>query len=87
MKSKTTWSGILSGLTAALTMLAALPYDLGQIAEIIPSEYKPYVTGAGIVATFVLRVINAVQQQDQIMVIDENGTKKPISPVASAPED
>lgn len=87
MKSKTTWTGALAGLTATLTLLAALPYDLGQIAEIIPSQWKPYVTGVGIIATLGLRILNAFQQQDQIMVIEEDGTKKPISPVASAPED
>jgi hypothetical protein len=46
-------------------MLAALPYQLGDVATIIPSKWKSTVVTVGIVAGFVLRVINGTQQKDK----------------------
>lgn len=61
---KTTLSGILAALTSALTAIAALPYQLGEVATIIPAEWKARVTIAGIVATVILRSINSAVQKD-----------------------
>lgn len=40
--------------TLALTVLAALPYELGTIATVIPPAWKPWVVFAGIVAKLIL---------------------------------
>lgn len=61
---KTTLSGILAALTSALTAIAALPYQLGDVATIIPAEWKARVTVAGIVATVILKSINSAVQRD-----------------------
>ena len=62
---KTTVSGIGSAIFGLLTMLAALPYDLGSIASIIPPEWKPTLLKVGIIATLLLRVWNSMQQKDK----------------------
>lgn len=62
--SKTTLTGIFSALVAALTTLAALPYTLGDIATIIPADWKPWVFKVGIVATVALRILKSVQTAD-----------------------
>ena len=61
---KTTLSGILAALTSALTAIAALPYQLGDVATIIPADWKARVTVAGIVATVILKSINSAVQRD-----------------------
>jgi hypothetical protein len=61
---KTTLSGIGAALTSALTAIAALPYQLGDIATIIPPVWKARVTIAGIVATVILKSINSAVQRD-----------------------
>lgn len=62
---KTAVSGIGSALFASLTVLAALPYDLGGVALLIPPEWKAKVVVAGTVAAFVLRVWNSISQKDK----------------------
>jgi hypothetical protein len=61
---KTTLSGIGAALTSALTAIAALPYQLGDVATIIPPQWKARVTIAGIVATVILKSINSAVQRD-----------------------
>jgi hypothetical protein len=61
---KTTLSGIGAALTSTLTVIAALPYQLGDLATIIPPEYKSRVVIAGLIATTILRVMNSIAQKD-----------------------
>lgn len=60
MKSTTT--AVLSELTAFLTILAALPYELGEAAVILPPQLKPWVAGIGVFATLILRIIKRYQE-------------------------
>ena len=53
------WKIVSSTIISALTILAALPYQLGDLATIIPPSWKPIVVGTGLVATVALRVWNA----------------------------
>lgn len=62
---RTTLSGIGAAAMAALGGIAALPYQLGDVALIIPPEWKARVTVASIVAAFVLRVIQSVVSADK----------------------
>lgn len=55
--SKQAMLGLWSDITAGLTLLAALPYELGDLGVVVPVQLKPWVTGAGIVATVTLRLI------------------------------
>ena len=52
-------SRIGAAITSALTTLAALPYQLGDVATIIPVEWKNRVVIAGLIATVILRTIAA----------------------------
>jgi hypothetical protein len=61
---KTTISGIGAALTSALTTIAALPYQLGDGATIIPPAWKARVVIAGIISTVILKAINAYVQKD-----------------------
>jgi di/tricarboxylate transporter len=58
-KSKVNWKAIASTLVSALTILAALPYQLGELSTIIPPNWKPTIVAAGLIATIALRVWNA----------------------------
>jgi hypothetical protein len=62
---RTTLSGVGSALTATLSLVAAAPYELGDIATIIPPEWKAKVFGWAAVATFILRVIKSVNTKDK----------------------
>lgn len=62
---KTTLSGIGAAFFGLLTLLAALPYQLGDIATIIPADLKGKIFTVGIIATTILRVWNSVQQKDK----------------------
>ena len=61
---KTTLSGIGAALTSALTAIAALPYQLGDVATIIPPAWKARVVIAGIISTVILKAINASVTKD-----------------------
>lgn len=61
---KTTLSGILAALTSALTAIAALPYQLGDVATIIPPAWKTRVVVAGLIATIILKSVNSFVQKD-----------------------
>lgn len=62
---KTSISGIGSAVFGLLTLLAALPYQLGDIATIIPPEYKAKIFLYGAAATSALRIWNSLQQKDK----------------------
>ena len=61
--NKTTLLKIGAALSSALTTLAVLPYQLGDIATIIPAEWKAKVTLVGIIATAILRVLGQTVPQ------------------------
>lgn len=48
-----------------LTALAAAPYTLGEVATIIPPEWKERVFVASAIATLILRVIRDNVQSNQ----------------------
>lgn len=56
--TKINWKIVAATLTSSLTVLAALPYQLGDIATIIPPNWKSKVVVAGLVATTILRIVN-----------------------------
>lgn len=62
---KTTVSGIGAALFGLLTLLAALPYSLGDIATIIPPEWKGKIAALGLIAGTVLKIWNSTQQKDK----------------------
>lgn len=86
MNWKTTLSGTLAAIVATLTVLAALPDSLGEIAEIFPPEWKPRIVTAGLVATLVLRILNAIQTQDAGKTIESNPAVAGPTPIAPATE-
>jgi hypothetical protein len=61
---KTTLSGIGAALTSALTVIAGLPYQLGDVATIIPPAWKTRVVVAGLIATIILKSVNSFVQKD-----------------------
>jgi len=54
------WKQLAAAFTSVLTLSAALPYSLGELAIIIPPKFKGWVVLAGLVATTILRTLNAV---------------------------
>jgi hypothetical protein len=50
-------AGYGSIIMSLLTALAAAPYSLGEVATIIPPEWKQRVFVAGAIATLLLRII------------------------------
>lgn len=81
----TTWTGVGTRICAALGFLAAAPYQLGAIAEILPPAWKPYILGSSIVAGFILGVWNAVAQAGQADVAKlENRVDDTLTTVANA---
>lgn len=62
---KTTVSGIGTAIFGLLTALAALPYQLGDIATVIPPEWKSKVVTAGIIGTVGLKIWNSVAQKSK----------------------
>lgn len=65
---RTAISGIGAVVFSALTVLAALPYTLGDIATIIPADWKPYVVTCGLIGTIGLRVWNSIAQKSKEVV-------------------
>ena len=57
---KTTLTGIGTAIMGLLTTLAALPYQLGDLATIIPAKWKSTVFAIGAIAMFILRVLNGI---------------------------
>lgn len=63
------YTGILADIVAFLTILAALPYELGPVSDILPPEWKKYVATCGVVATLVLRLIK--RGQTAVVIVPE----------------
>ena len=49
-----------AAIFGALTILAALPYTLGDLATIIPPTWKPKIVMVGLVSTVGLRIWNSI---------------------------
>jgi hypothetical protein len=59
------WRSLGAAFFAAVTMLAALPYTLGDLATVIPPAAKPWVAGISLVAAFILRSINSIKSKSK----------------------
>ena len=80
---KTTVSGIGAMIFSVLTALAALPYTLGDIATIIPPEYKAKVFLYSAIAAAALKVWNSVQQKDKGVtggIVQQTTNFTPVAP-------
>lgn len=55
--NKTTAVGYADAITYVLTILAALPYTIGDEANIIPPVWKAKILIAGLIAGAVLKII------------------------------
>ena len=73
---KTTLTGIGAAVTSTLTILAALPYQLGDAATVIPPEWKSKIVMTGLAASLVLRVLNSIFQKDAPPVAGTGTTMK-----------
>ncbi len=62
---RTTLSGGLGALTGLLAMLAAAPYQLGEVALIIPAEWKAKLFLWSAIATALLKMINSALTKDR----------------------
>ncbi len=89
---RTTISGIGTALFSSLTVLAALPYDMGDIANIFDPTWKRRITITAAVAAFALKWWNAVVQKDRTVTggalqQDAKGAiAKPQEPTPPPPE-
>lgn len=70
-------AGYGSIIMSLLTALAAAPYSLGEVATIIPPEWKERVFVAGAIATVLLRVI----RDNQSVVRESVTTETPPKPI------
>ncbi len=61
---RTTLLGLGSAVFAFLTMLAAAPYELGEVAQFIPPEHKAKLFIASAIATMILRIWKNYQTAD-----------------------
>lgn len=52
---------LASAFTSALTILAVVPYQLGDLGTLIPPKWKSTVVIVGLIATTLLRSINAAK--------------------------
>jgi hypothetical protein len=48
---------VSTAITSVLTALAAAPYQLGEVGNFIPPEWKQRIFIVGLVATFILRTV------------------------------
>jgi hypothetical protein len=64
---RTSVSGIGAAIFGLLTMVAALPYEMGDVANIFPPEWKAKIATASAIATLVLKWWNATAQKDKIV--------------------
>lgn len=55
------WKQVGAAIASTLTILAALPYQLGDLATIIPPSLKPTIVTLGLISTVALRVWNAAK--------------------------
>lgn len=50
-----------STITSALTILAALPYEMETLGNILPPKVKETVVASGLIATVILRLFAAAK--------------------------
>jgi hypothetical protein len=84
---KTRVSGIGTAIFSALTVLAALPYSLGDLATVIPPSWKAKIVVGGLVGAFGLRVWNSVAQKSKEVTggtVQQDTTGATASPHAQA---
>jgi hypothetical protein len=62
---RTTLSGAGVAIMGLLAALAAAPYTLGDVAMIIPPEWKPALFKVSAVAAVILKIINASVTKDR----------------------
>lgn len=62
---RTTLSGIGAAIFSLLTIIAALPYEAGGIANVFPVEWKSKILMASAAAAMLLKVINSLVQKDK----------------------
>lgn len=58
---KLTWQDISTAICSLLASLAVAPYELGDVALLIPPEWKAKVFFTSAIAAFLLRVIKKAQ--------------------------
>lgn len=62
---RTSISAIGAAIFSLLTIIAALPYELGSVATIIPPEWKAKLAIVAAIAATILKVINGLVQKDK----------------------
>lgn len=62
---RTTVSGVGAALFSLLTILAALPYEAGSLANLFPVEWKPTILMVSAAAAAILKIWNSVVQKDK----------------------
>jgi hypothetical protein len=62
---KTTVSGIGAAICSLLTIVAALPYEAGGVADVFPVSLKPKIMMASAAAALLLKIANSLAQKDK----------------------
>jgi len=57
------WKNLGAAIFSLLSMIAVIPYSLGDLGTLIPPEWKSKVLVASLIAAFLLRAWNAIQPQ------------------------
>lgn len=70
---KTTVSGIGAAIFGLLTILAALPYEMGDVANLFPPAWKAKIAAVAALAAALLKIWNSVAQKDRDVT---GGTKQ-----------
>ncbi len=90
---KVNWKLALSTFTAdasiILAALAALPYSLGDMATVIPPDWKPWIVKVSLIAAALMKLLNFVLRLLQLPVpsLPQNMQPTPANPVpAPQPE-
>lgn len=89
---RTSLTGIFTAIFSGLTALAALPYTIGDLGNIIAPEYKAKMFTISLICTVILRIWNSVLQKDKEVrggVVDQDrhgDIAEPQNPVAPAPK-
>lgn len=66
--ARTTLTGIGAAIFSLLTILAALPYEAGGVADIFPVAWKAKILMASAGAALILKVWNSIAQKDRRVV-------------------
>lgn len=62
---QTTISGVGAGIMFLLTVVAAMPYELGAIADLFPPSVKGKLAAWAAAATAILKIWNAIAQKSK----------------------